>query len=115
MVSEYTGGPPTYREVCNGNTGHTEVIQITFDSIILSYEELLIIFMTNHNPTTLNHQGADYGTQYRSAIFYHNTQQKNIIKEVIKKLNPFYQNKIITELTPNKNFLPCLRFSSRLL
>ncbi|MBX9806516.1 MULTISPECIES: peptide-methionine (S)-S-oxide reductase MsrA [Flavobacterium] len=109
VVSGYAGGTsktPTYREVCNGDSGHAEVIQVTFDSEILSYEELLIIFMTNHNPTTLNYQGADYGTQYRSVIFYHNEEQKLIAEEVIKQLNPLFGNKIVTELGPMESFYP---------
>ena len=80
VVSGYTGGNapgrPTYREVCSGLTGHAEVVQIHFDSNTISYEELLVIFMTSHNPTTLNKQGADAGTQYRSVIYYHNGEQK---------------------------------------
>jgi peptide-methionine (S)-S-oxide reductase len=109
VVSGYAGGTsktPTYPEVCNGDSGHAEVIQVTFDSEILSYEELLIIFMTNHNPTTLNYQGADYGTQYRSVIFYHNEEQKLIAEEVIKQLNPLFGNKIVTELGPMESFYP---------
>lgn len=78
VISGYTGGTtkdPTYREVCNGNTGHAEVIQVTFDAEIITYDELLAVFITSHDPTTLNKQGADYGTQYRSVIYYHNTYQ----------------------------------------
>ncbi|MFK7049107.1 MULTISPECIES: peptide-methionine (S)-S-oxide reductase MsrA [Flavobacterium] len=109
VVSGYTGGKikdPTYKEVCSGSTGHAEVVQVTFDAEQLSYTELLNIFMTHHNPTTLNYQGADYGTQYRSVIFYHNEQQKIEAEEVIKQLNPMFENKIVTELAPVPIFYP---------
>ena len=80
IVSGYTGGTapgkPTYREVCSGLTGHAEAIQITFDPTIISFEDLVVIFMTTHDPTTLNRQGGDVGTQYRSVIYYHNEVQK---------------------------------------
>ena len=82
VVSGYSGGnapgKPTYREICSGLTGHAEVIQVTYDENIISYESILIIFMTTHDPTQLNRQGADVGTQYRSAIFYHNNQQEKL-------------------------------------
>lgn len=109
VVSGYSGGEtknPTYREICNGNTGHAEVIQVSFDSNILSYEELLTIFLTSHDPTTLNRQGADYGTQYRSVIYYHDENQKDIIEEVIAVLNPYFDNKIVTEISPLETFYP---------
>lgn len=103
VVSGYSGGNcpghPTYREVCSGRTGHAEVVQVSFDPSVISYEELLIIFMTSHDPTTLNQQGADVGTQYRSVIYYHSDEQKEIIDEVIKQLNPYFDNKIITEIS----------------
>lgn len=82
VISGYTGGnapgKPTYREVCSGLTGHAEVVQITYDANIISYEDILVIFMTTHDPTTLNRQGADVGTQYRSVIYYHNDTQKKL-------------------------------------
>jgi len=103
VISGYAGGNvpgrPTYREICSGLTGHAEVIQITYDSDVISYEELLIIFMTTHDPTTLNRQGADRGTQYRSVIFYHDIEQERIAKTVMKNLNPYYDHKIVTELS----------------
>ena len=103
VVSGYAGGNapgrPTYREICSGLTGHAEVIQITFDANIISYADILVIFMTTHDPTTLNRQGADIGTQYRSVIFYHNTEQKEIAEAVITELAPYFDSKIITEIS----------------
>lgn len=109
VVSGYSGGittNPTYREVCNGNTGHAEVIQVTFDAAEISYEELLVIFMTSHDPTTLNRQGADYGTQYRSVIYYHDETQKEIAAEVLAAINPSFNNEIVTEVSPLTVFYP---------
>ena len=104
VVSGYSGGTvpgkPTYREICSGLTGHAEVVQVTYDASIISFEELLVIFMTTHDPTTLNRQGADVGTQYRSVIFYHNESQKEIALEVIKQLNSYYDDPIVTEVSP---------------
>ena len=109
VVSGYTGGiitNPTYRDVCNGDTGHAEVIQVTFDPDIIAYDELLAVFMTTHDPTTLNRQGADYGTQYRSVIYYHDENQKAAAEEVLALINPSYDNKVITELSPLGIFYP---------
>ncbi|WP_413614437.1 peptide-methionine (S)-S-oxide reductase MsrA [Flavobacterium sp. N2469] len=109
VVSGYTGGitkDPTYREICNGDTGHAEVIQVTFDSDILAYDELLAIFMTTHDPTTLNRQGADYGTQYRSVIYYYDENQKAAAEEVLALINPSFDNKVVTELSPLGVFYP---------
>lgn len=104
VVSGYSGGnapgKPTYREVCSGLTGHAEVIEITFDSTVISYEEILVIFMTTHDPTTLNQQGADRGTQYRSVIFYQTELEKEIAQKVLEKLSDFYEEKIVTEVSP---------------
>jgi peptide-methionine (S)-S-oxide reductase len=104
IISGYTGGTvpgkPTYREVCSGLTGHAEVIQMTFDPTIISYKDLVVIFMTTHDPTTLNRQGGDVGTQYRSVIYYHNEEQKNIAEIVIKELVTYYDDTIITEISP---------------
>ncbi|MFD0964210.1 peptide-methionine (S)-S-oxide reductase MsrA [Pseudofulvibacter geojedonensis] len=102
VTSGYSGGTvpghPTYREVCSGLTGHAEVIQLEFNPEIISYQEIIIIFMTTHDPTTLNRQGADVGTEYRSIIFYHSEEQKQIVETVFTKLTPYYPNPIITEL-----------------
>lgn len=104
VVSGYAGGnvpgKPTYREICSGLTGHAEVIQITFDANSISFEDILVIFMTTHNPTTLNQQGADKGTQYRSVIFYHSETQKLIAEEVLKQLQVYFDDKIVTEISP---------------
>ncbi|KJD31588.1 peptide methionine sulfoxide reductase [Tamlana nanhaiensis] len=103
VVSGYTGGNapghPTYKEVCSGLTGHAEVVQITFDANAISYQDILTIFMTTHDPTTLNRQGADVGTQYRSAIFYYNDNQKNIAETVLKELASYFDDPIVTEIT----------------
>lgn len=103
VVSGYSGGnapgKPTYREICSGLTGHAEVIQITFDANVISYRELLVVFMTTHDPTTLNQQGADKGTQYRSVIYYHNTAQKEVAQEVIEAVSTYYEAPIVTEIT----------------
>ena len=104
VVSGYSGGTvpghPTYREICSGLTGHAEVIQITFDASIISFEDILVIFMTTHDPTSLNRQGADRGTQYRSVIFYENEIQQEIAEVVIKALESYFDNSIVTEVSP---------------
>lgn len=110
-VSGYAGGiveNPTYREVCMGMTGHAEVVQITFDPQVVSFRELLEVFFTIHDPTTLNRQGADIGTQYRSAIFYHSEAQKNIATEVITEFTQksIWDDPIVTEITPATTFYP---------
>ena len=104
VVSGYSGGNvpghPTYREICSGLTGHAEVIQITFDADVISYEDIIVIFMTTHDPTTLNQQGADRGTQYRSVIYYHDAVQKEIAEVVSKEVTPYYENPVVTEISP---------------
>lgn len=104
VISGYTGGnapgKPTYREICSGLTGHAEVVKVTFDANVISYKEILEIFMTTHDPTTLNRQGADVGTQYRSVIYYYNDKQKEIANRVLEELNPLYNNQIVTEVSP---------------
>jgi peptide-methionine (S)-S-oxide reductase len=103
VESGYTGGHvanPTYREICTGTTGHAEVIQVTFDPAVISFKEILEIFFTFHDPTTLNRQGADAGTQYRSAIFYHSPTQKTVAEEVKKSMQEIWDDPIVTEITP---------------
>lgn len=109
VVSGYSGGKtenPTYKEVCTGETGHAEVIQITFNPTLISYTELLEIFWQTHDPTTLNRQGADVGTQYRSVIFYHNATQKELAIGYKKKLDEakIYSKPIVTEISEFKTF-----------
>lgn len=108
-VSGYSGGHvdnPTYDQVCSGQTGHAEVIQIKFDSQVISFEELLTVFWNTHDPTTLNRQGADVGTQYRSAIFYHSEEQKQIAEKSKTDHNASgnWLKPILTEINPYKNF-----------
>ena len=105
VVSGYTGGTvpnPSYQRVCSGNTGHAEVVQVTFDPAVVTYRELLEIFFTIHDPTTLNRQGADVGTQYRSAIFYHDDDQKRVAEEVIKEITAakIWSKPIVTQVAP---------------
>ncbi|WP_405412736.1 peptide-methionine (S)-S-oxide reductase MsrA [Maribacter sp. Asnod1-A12] len=104
VISGYTGGKapgrPTYREICSGLTGHAEVVQVTFDPSIISYEDILIIFMTTHDPTSLNRQGADTGTQYRSVIYFHNDKQEQKAKVVLNEMQAVYEKSIVTELSP---------------
>lgn len=111
VVSGYSGGHvknPSYKEVCNGTTGHAEVAQITFDPAVVSLEEVLEVFFLTHDPTTLNRQGNDVGTQYRSAIFYHTEGQRKTAEEIIKKLNAAkaWENPIVTEVSKFTNFYP---------
>jgi peptide-methionine (S)-S-oxide reductase len=108
-VSGYTAGKiknPTYREVCSGLTGHAEAVEVYFDPEILSYEVLLKVFFSVHNPTTLNRQGGDIGTQYRSAIYYHSPEQKSIAENYIQELEnqKIFENKIVTEISPAERF-----------
>lgn len=105
----YTGGTtenPTYEDVCGGKTGHAEAIQISFDPRVISYEKLLDVFFHLHDPTTLNKQGNDSGTQYRSAIFYHDKEQKRIAENVKKDIDSskMYATKAVTEIIPFTNF-----------
>jgi peptide-methionine (S)-S-oxide reductase len=109
VLSGYAGGSaanPTYEEVCTGSTGHAEVVQITFNPRIITLEKLLQIFFVIHDPTTLNRQGADVGTQYRSIIFYRNQKQKDVIDKVIGELkkDKVYKNPIVTEVVPFQSF-----------
>jgi peptide-methionine (S)-S-oxide reductase len=109
VESGYTGGSltnPTYYQVCAGNTGHAEAVRLTFDRDAVSFKEILQVFFTIHDPTTLNQQGADVGTQYRSAIFYHSPEQKAVAEEVIDELNAagVWDAPIVTEVTPLTEF-----------
>ena len=108
VISGYAGGNvpghPTYKEICSGLTGHAEVIQITFDATVISYDDIILIFMTTHDPTTLNRQGADAGTQYRSVIYYHDLNQKEISEKMITEVQPYYKNNIVTEITELPTF-----------
>jgi len=109
VVSGYTGGKvpnPTYKQVCTGNTGHAEAVAITYDPEVISYDELLEAFFVSHDPTQLNRQGNDVGTQYRSAIFYHSKEQRDKANYYIKKLNEenIYPKKIVTEVAPLGKF-----------
>ena len=111
VVSGYSGGKvknPTYREVCSGLTGHAEVIQVKFDPALISYSEVLEIFWNTHDPTTLNKQGADEGTQYRSVVFYHSESQKQTAEDYKKQLDKSgaYKNPIVTEISPFTIFYP---------
>ena len=104
VVSGYSGGSapgkPTYREICSGLTGHAEVIQITFDPSVIPFEDLLRIHLHTHNPTTLNRQGADVGTQYRSVVFYHNEEQRKLTERVISEEQAAFDAPIVTEISP---------------
>jgi peptide-methionine (S)-S-oxide reductase len=108
VVSGYSGGKndnPTYREVCSGTTGHAEVIQVHFDPAAVSFETLTKVFFTTHDPTTLNRQGADTGTQYRSVIFYHDEEQKAIAERLKKDFAPtLWDDPIVTEISPFTKF-----------
>lgn len=111
VVSGYSGGHvdnPTYRQICDGDTGHAEVVQVRFDPAKLSYRELLEVFFSVHDPTTLNRQGNDVGPQYRSAIFYHSAEQERTATELINELNESraYTRPIVTEVTPFERFYP---------
>ena len=115
VTSGYTGGSipnPTYEAVCSGKTGHAEVIQITYDPKIISYDELLEIFWKTHDPTTLNRQGADVGTQYRSVIFYNDEDQKKKAENYKLELNKagIWRDPIVTEISPLKKFYPAEKY-----
>jgi len=109
VVSGYMGGQivnPTYEQVCSGRTGHAEIVQITYDPSVITYRDLLNVFFTIHDPTTLNRQGADVGTQYRSVIFYHNDLQKALAEQVIQEISDagIWRSPIVTEVTPLVTF-----------
>ncbi len=109
VVSGYSGGSvtnPTYQQVCSGDTGHAEVVQVTFDPQVVTFREILEVFFTIHDPTTLNRQGADTGTQYRSAIFYHSPEQREVAEQVIAELTAeqLWPDPIVTEVKPLTEF-----------
>lgn len=109
VISGYSGGQmlnPDYRSVCNGNTGHAEVIQLQFDPNQISYADLLRIHLATHDPTTLNRQGADRGTQYRSVIFTHSPEQHLIAQQVVEEMQAHFADPIVTQLTPAERFYP---------
>ena len=111
VVSGYSGGTvanPSYEAVCTGRTGHAEVIQVTFDPQVITFREILQVFFTFHDPTTLNRQGADVGTQYRSVVFYHTPEQKRITEDVIREINNarIWNGPIVTEVSPLGVFYP---------
>jgi peptide-methionine (S)-S-oxide reductase len=111
VESGYAGGrvpAPTYEQVCTGMTGHAEVVQITFDPAVITYRDILDVFFTIHDPTTLNRQGADVGTQYRSAIFYHSPEQQATAEQTIADLEAahLWDSPIVTEVTPLEAFYP---------
>jgi peptide-methionine (S)-S-oxide reductase len=111
VVSGYAGGhvpDPTYREVCDGTTGHAEVVQVTFDSSEVTFRELLEVFFTIHDPTTLNRQGGDVGTQYRSAVFYHTPGQRETAEQVMRELEAaaVWDSPLVTEVAPLDRFYP---------
>ncbi len=114
----YCGGDSketTYEEVCTGNTNHAEVVKIDFDPKITSYEKILQYFFEIHNPTTLNSQGPDFGTQYRSEIFFLNDTQKEIAKKILKKINENLSGKVITNISLVKNYCPAEEYHQRYL
>jgi peptide-methionine (S)-S-oxide reductase len=109
VVSGYSGGHvknPTYKEVCTGTTGHAEVCQIVYDPAVISFVEMLEVFWKTHDPTTLNRQGADIGTQYRSVIFYHTEEQRNMAEEMKTRLNQegIWKDPVVTEIVPFQAF-----------
>lgn len=111
VVSGYAGGTvdnPDYRLICTGTTGHAECVQVTFDPNVITYDQLLDVFFHTHDPTTLNRQGADVGTQYRSSVFYHNDEQKAAAEKMIKELDAgdTFDSPIVTRLEPMEKFWP---------
>ena len=114
----YCGGntvKTTYKEVCSGNTNHAEVVKLEFDQNIISYEKVLEFFFEIHNPTTLNSQGPDFGTQYRSEIFYLNDDQKNIAEKVLNKINQKLSGKVVTKISLLKNYCPAEEYHQKYL
>lgn len=109
VESGYTNGPvvsPNYEQVCAGNTGHAEVVRVRFDTKVVSLEDLLQVFFTIHDPTTLNRQGADVGTQYRSGIYYTRPEQLGVIRQVVDEAQRAHGGKVVTEVQPEQNYWP---------
>lgn len=107
VICGYAGGDvkePDYRAISSGKTRHAEVVQITFDTEVISYEELITIFMSSHDPSSLNSQGADHGTQYRSIVLFHNEKQKELVKNVISRIGSDFSNPIVTDIIPFDRF-----------
>jgi peptide-methionine (S)-S-oxide reductase len=115
VVSGYAGGQvanPTYEQVCSGRTGHAEVVQVTFDAVQLSFRDVLQVFFGIHDPTTLNRQGADVGTQYRSAIFYNSPEQESVARSVIEEIDKagIWDAPVVTEVVPLTEFFPAEQY-----
>ena len=109
VVSGYMGGHidnPTYRQVCGGDTGHAEIVQITFDPAVITYDQLLDVFFTIHDPTQLNRQGNDIGTQYRSAIYFHSPEQETAARAALERAAALWGGRIVTEVTAAETFWP---------
>ncbi len=118
VVSGYSGGhvtDPTYQQVCSDTTGHAEVVQVTFDPKEISYREILEVFFAIHDPTTLNRQGPDVGTQYRSAIFFHSAEQKATAEDVLGQVNAsgLWDRPVVTEIVPLQTFYPAEEYHQR--
>ena len=114
----YCGGDSketTYKEICTGNTNHAEVVKLDFDPKVISYEKILKFFFEIHDPTTLNSQGPDFGTQYRSEIFYLNDRQKEISRNIIEKINSNLSGKVVTKYSLLRNYCPAEEFHQRYL
>lgn len=109
VVSGYAGGhrdAPTYKEVCTGTTGHAEVVQVVFDAEVIGYKDLLRLFLTSHDPTTVDRQGGDVGSQYRSVILWHDEGQRKDAQEVLAEMGPLFPAPIVTQLVPFTMFHP---------
>jgi peptide-methionine (S)-S-oxide reductase len=118
VVSGYAGGhvpKPTYEQVCGGGTGHAEVVQVTFDPSVVSFADLLRVFFSVHDPTTLNRQGADVGTQYRSVVLYHSPEQKQVAEQVVDEVNKagIWSRPIVTQIAPLETFYPAEDYHQR--
>ena len=114
----YCGGHnsnTTYKEVCSGNSGHAEVVKLEYDPSIISYNEIIETFFKIHDPTTLNSQGPDFGTQYRSEIFYHNEEQKKIAKEVLSQIDKQLNGKVVTKISEIKNYCKAEEYHQKYL